>query len=114
MIHHTVKLWPVLKGIAITHAWNGQFALTPDFYPRLHRPAPGVWAALGYSGRGVAMAVSMGREIANSINGCPDAELPIPISPIKPIWGHRFWKWGVAMNVAMGRAQDAADRLVKR
>ena len=47
------RLWPELRDVPWTHAWNGQFALTPDFYPRLHAPAPGLLIALGYSGRGV-------------------------------------------------------------
>jgi glycine/D-amino acid oxidase-like deaminating enzyme len=109
IIRHALTLWPRLNGIHFTHAWNGQFALTPDFYPRLHRPTSHVWAALGYSGRGVAMAVAMGQEIAKSIDGVADDDLAVPITPIKAIVGHPYWKWGVHFNVAKGRLLDALD-----
>ena len=39
-------------------------AMTPDRYPRLFELAPGVAAALGYSGRGICTATLMGRELA--------------------------------------------------
>ena len=39
-------------------------AMTPDRYPRLFELAPGVAAALGYSGRGICTATILGRELA--------------------------------------------------
>jgi glycine/D-amino acid oxidase-like deaminating enzyme len=110
IIQHALKLWPQLHEVRMTHAWNGQFALTTDFYPRLHRPAPRVWIGLGYSGRGVAMAVAMGRQIANSVQGMPDADLMVPITAIKPLRGHRYWPWGVWFNTHRYALQDAWDR----
>ena len=103
-------LWPELAGIAWTHAWNGQFALTPDFYPRLHVPAPNLLIALGYAGRGVALGTSMGRELAAAACGTDVSELALPVTPLTPILLHRFWRVGVAARVALGRLQDRFGR----
>jgi glycine/D-amino acid oxidase-like deaminating enzyme len=62
-------LWPALDGVERTHRWNGQFALTPDFYPRLHMPQPGLFAMLGCSGRGLALSSAMGAELASVLDG---------------------------------------------
>ena len=39
-------------------------AMTPDRYPRLFELAPGIGAALGYSGRGICTATILGAELA--------------------------------------------------
>lgn len=49
--------------------WSGWVDLAPSQFPGLHRLDDGLWAALGYSGRGIAMATLLGREIAQSIAG---------------------------------------------
>ncbi|MCX7056871.1 MAG: FAD-binding oxidoreductase [Proteobacteria bacterium] len=107
LIRYAEELWPAIAGQRWTHGWNGQFALTPDFYPRLHAPAPNVLVALGYSGRGVALATTMGAELAAAATGTPLAELALPVMPIKPIPFHRFWRIGVAARIAFGRLQDS-------
>jgi len=107
LVAHARRLWPALGATRWTHWWNGQFALTPDFYPRLHAPAPGLLVALGYSGRGVALATILGRELASALAGrVSPAELPLPVTPIRPIHLHRFWRLGVAARVAYGRVRD--------
>jgi glycine/D-amino acid oxidase-like deaminating enzyme len=106
LVQHAERLWPALATVRWTHWWNGQFALTPDFYPRLHAPAPGVFIALGYSGRGLALATAIGRELAAAASGTPLTELSIPVTPIRPIALHRLWRVGVAARVAVGRACD--------
>ncbi|WP_163484841.1 FAD-dependent oxidoreductase, partial [Escherichia coli] len=62
--HYARRLWPDLADRNWTHGWNGRVAVTTDHLPHFHEPAPSVIAALGYNGRGVAMATAMGREIA--------------------------------------------------
>ncbi|MBB3900188.1 NAD(P)/FAD-dependent oxidoreductase [Roseococcus suduntuyensis] len=97
------KLWPVLGGVEWTHGWNGQIAITADYYPHLHEPAPGLIAALGYNGRGVAMATAMGAQIARRLAG---QEVDMPITAITPVPFHGFWKLGVAAKVWQGRVLD--------
>jgi glycine/D-amino acid oxidase-like deaminating enzyme len=107
LVRHAQRLWPELAATRFTHFWNGQFALTPDFYPRLHAPAPGIYSAIGYSGRGVALATAMGQELARAITGTPLTELALPVTPIQPIPFHRWWRVGVRTRLALATLQDA-------
>jgi glycine/D-amino acid oxidase-like deaminating enzyme len=107
---YAARLWPELSQVAWPYAWNGQFALTPDFYPRLHEPAPGLLIALGYSGRGVALATRFGAALAAAVGGDGASALPLPITPIRPIPLHRFWRTGVYLGVALGRLRDRMGR----
>jgi glycine/D-amino acid oxidase-like deaminating enzyme len=106
LFRYAERLWPGLANVTWTHWWNGQFALTPDFYPRLHAPAPGVFIALGYSGRGVALATALGRELAAAADGTSLNDLPIPATLLQAIAFHRFWRVGVTAQVLLGRVRD--------
>ena len=106
LLRYAERLWPALKGATWTHGWNGQLAMTRDHYPHLHEPAPGLLAALGYNGRGVAMATAMGGQLARRLLGTPAEALDMPVQPIRPIPFHRFWRLGVAAAVAQGRMRD--------
>ncbi len=103
---HARRLWPQIARWRWTHGWNGQLAMTTDHLPHLHDPAPGLFACLGYNGRGVAMATLLGREMARLIDGAPKHELLLPSTPVRPIAAHRFWPLGVAWHVASGRLLD--------
>ncbi len=105
LVRYTETLWPQLKGVKWEYFWNGQLAATPDHYPHLHEPAPGVIAALGYNGRGVAMATAMGRQIARRIL-TPAAALDMPVTDLKPIAFHGLWRSAVAARVTYGRIRD--------
>jgi glycine/D-amino acid oxidase-like deaminating enzyme len=106
LVRYAERLWPELRGVAWTHGWNGQLAMTPDHYPHLHEPAPGVIAALGYNGRGVAMATAMGRQIARRLTGTAPEALDMPVTSIKPIPFHGFWRIAVAAKMWEGRVRD--------
>ena len=101
------RLWPFLGDLRWSHGWNGQLAMTADHYPHLHEPAHNLVAALGYNGRGIAMATAMGAEIARRISGTPAAELDLPVTPIRPIPFHAFWRVGATARIAYGRARNA-------
>lgn len=107
LVDYAEKLWPALRGVRWTHGWNGQLAMTKDHYPHLHEPAPGLLAGLGYNGRGVAMGTATGRQLALRAMGTPAAALDLPVSSIRPIAFHRFWKLGVWAAVTQGRVKDA-------
>jgi glycine/D-amino acid oxidase-like deaminating enzyme len=92
LVAHAERMFPELKGIAWQHFWNGQVAVTTDHYPHLHEPAPGVVAALGYNGRGIAMATAMGRIVSRRILGAAPKELELPVSAFQPFPFHRFWR----------------------
>lgn len=103
LIRHAERLWPGLRGTRWTHGWSGQVAITPDHYPHVHEMAPGLFACLGYNGRGVAMATAMGRQLASLLGGEP---IDMPVVPLRPIRFHRFWPLGVTAAVLRGRVLD--------
>jgi len=107
---HVRKLWPDLAALEWTHAWNGQFALTPNFYPRVHAPQQGLLIALGYSGRGVAMGTRLGAALAEAVAHDDLSRLPLPITAVPKIPMHRFWRVGVHLGVALGRLRDRFGR----
>lgn len=106
LTEYAARLWPELRGADWTHGWNGQLAMTPDHYPHLHEPAPGVIAALGYNGRGVAMATAMGAQIARRLLGAPAEALDMPLTSIRPIPFHGFWRLAVTARMWEGRLRD--------
>ncbi|HTV98376.1 MAG TPA: FAD-dependent oxidoreductase [Steroidobacteraceae bacterium] len=103
-------LWPTLEHIEWTHWWNGQFAVTPDFLPRFHMPERDLYILLGYSGRGLALGPALGAELAAVVAGAPPDSFPLPISPIRPIRWHRFWRLGVGARIWQGRLLDRLGR----
>ncbi|MEZ5816378.1 MAG: FAD-binding oxidoreductase [Hyphomicrobiaceae bacterium] len=106
LMRYTHLLWPKLAPFKFTHAWNGQVAVTTDHYPHIHEPAAGVHICLGYNGRGVAMSTAMGPELARRIMGGTLAELNMPVTDMKTIPFHGFWRTGVAARIAYGRMRD--------
>lgn len=101
LIRYAQRLWPRLRGIRWTHAWSGQLAITPDHYPHVHEPAPGVIACLGYNGRGVAMATAIGPQLARRI--LSNAEIDMPVTTMRRIPLHRLWRSAVAGRVVYAR-----------
>ena len=103
---YAMRLWPDLKGTAWTHAWNGQLALTADQYPHVHQPQKGLIACVGYNGRGVAFSTVMGSELAKLALGKDPSEIHLPLTPIRPIRMHAFWRIGVAVKQIELRLRD--------
>jgi len=103
---HALRLWPALSGVEWTHWWNGQFALTPDYYPRLHSPAPNLLIGLGYSGRGVALGTALGAQLADAAAGTALGALALPVTRVPQVPFHRMWRTGVRVRVAYGRVCD--------
>jgi len=83
-----VEAFPQIGEIEIAHIWEGMIAMTPERLPRLHELAGGVYAGLGYSGRGIAMGTQMGATLAERVMGAPADASPLPPSPIKTIPMH--------------------------
>lgn len=86
------RLWPQLGDIQFDYVWNGYVGMTPDNilrpdlpgYPRAHKLGPRAFAWAGCNGRGVALSVSLGRELARATQGTPDVELALPFSEPTP------------------------------
>jgi glycine/D-amino acid oxidase-like deaminating enzyme len=83
--HEAVALFPALREVAWTHRWGGTVAMTVDGLPRLLRLGDGAYAAVGYNGRGVAMATQLGRLAAELLGGAAAETLPFPVTDPDPI-----------------------------
>jgi glycine/D-amino acid oxidase-like deaminating enzyme len=103
------RLFPALGATPWEHRWSGRVALTADHLPHLHEPRPGVLTALGYNGRGVAMAIVMGRLLAARALGAGPAELGWPVTPVAPIPLHRWRLPAMALVVHVKRFRDWLD-----
>jgi glycine/D-amino acid oxidase-like deaminating enzyme len=91
------KMFPAIADIPIEYCWAGRVAITADFLPHLHELAPGLMAALGYNGRGVAMATRMGKVIADQIALGSQGDFPMTAPNRIPF--HAFRK--PALHAAM-------------
>ncbi|HYB41308.1 MAG TPA: hypothetical protein VEL75_06025, partial [Candidatus Methylomirabilis sp.] len=68
--------------------------------------APGVHAALGYNGRGVAMASAMGKVLADRAQG---RAVAFPESPLRPVPLHRWRRPVFELIVGWKRALDRLE-----
>jgi glycine/D-amino acid oxidase-like deaminating enzyme len=106
LIRYAERLWPQLKGVNWTHGWNSRLAITADHYPHVHEPAENLLVSLGCNGRGVALSTAMGGQLARRLVGGHKAEIDMPVTGIKPIPMHPFWRVGVTAAVLSGRLRD--------
>ena len=82
------RMYPQLGTVTWQQGWSGWVAMTTDHFPRLHELAPGLFAGLGYNGRGIAAATMMGRDLAALVRGA--GETVFPVTPLRPLGWHRF------------------------
>lgn len=100
-------LFPQLKKPHIAFRWAGRVAITREFMPHVHEPAPGLTIALGYNGRGVAMATTMGRLLAERMHGASDEQFGFPVGAISPIPLHGLQRLYIAAGVRYFSLMDA-------
>lgn len=85
-------LYPALTPDKFTSRWGGKLALTRDHLPRLTSLSPGLYAAYGCNGRGVALMTMMGKLAAERLRGIAHPDLPITNDPPAryPFYGFRL------------------------
>ncbi|HET7883577.1 MAG TPA: FAD-dependent oxidoreductase [Acetobacteraceae bacterium] len=102
-------LFPQLGAVKWQQAWTGWVAMTTDHFPRLHELAPGLYAGLGYNGRGIAAATMMGRDLAALAQGRRDDATVFPLTPLRPLGWHRIAPTLVRGLVQIYRVRDMLD-----
>lgn len=102
-----VKLFPELEGIEWQFRWGGHPAMTKDKMPRLMKLDENAWSAMGYNGRGVAMATMMGRELAHCVNG---GETAYPVSSLARIPFHACRQLGISWHLITGGLIDRVNK----
>jgi glycine/D-amino acid oxidase-like deaminating enzyme len=85
------KLFPQAIGIPIAYRWCGRVAVTRDYFPHIHEPAPGLLIDIGCQGRGVGLQTRMGQALASYVVSKDRSVLPVPPTAIKefPLYGLR-------------------------
>ncbi len=101
---------PQLGPVEWDSYWHGDLDMQPRTLPRLFDLAPGVVAALGYSGRGVPTGTMMGTVLADWAMGKPRDELALPLEPLVPA---PFWL-DFAPRLFLGWSRLRDDRAVRR
>jgi glycine/D-amino acid oxidase-like deaminating enzyme len=105
------RIFPQLGDVATDYVWSGKVAITKDTMPHLHMLAPGLIAALGFNGRGVAAATVTGRLAARLAMGTAPADLPFPVTAPDRFAFHALRKVGV---FALSQYYRLLDRIEAR
>ncbi|QQA44073.1 NAD(P)/FAD-dependent oxidoreductase [Pelagovum pacificum] len=78
------RLFPQIAGVNIDYHWGGTLGITMSRLPYISRVAPGVLAAGGFSGHGVALSTLSGKAMAEAIAGDAgrfDTLSTLPVTP---------------------------------
>ena len=106
-----LRMFPQLAEVEWEFHWGGYVAMTTNWAPMLMRLAPGVYAGMGYNGRGIAMATMMGKQLAAALLGeDPD----IPVMPLTRIPFHTFHQVGMSWYLITGQWLDRLDQSARR
>ncbi|MBV9567306.1 MAG: FAD-binding oxidoreductase [Hyphomicrobiales bacterium] len=103
------SLFPQMGTIGWAEEWSGWVAMTADHFPHLHRLAPDLLAAVGFNGRGIALATLVGRDVARRTAGFAEEELFLPVTELRPIRGHAALRPFVDALINWYRFRDAME-----
>ncbi len=99
-------LFPQAADSEIDYYWSGRVAITLDHMPHLHQLGPGLVAALGCNGRGVALTSATGRVLAQWFRDHRDDELPLPFTRARKVPFHELQELYVAAASSWYRLRD--------
>ena len=102
-------MFPQLDGVTFDHVWNGRIAMTTDYTPRVHRLGPNGFGWAGCNGRGVALSVSLGRELAAAAAGRDVRELALPFSEPTPLPFHSLLQRIGPLKLLLYRWRDSRE-----
>jgi len=103
------KVFPQLGRPKFDYVWHGYVGITWDKLPHCHELAPGVLAFVGCNGRGVALATSIGAELAKAVLGARVADLPMPFTPLDPFPAHDIARKFTSFPILLYRRRDAKE-----
>ena len=104
------ELYPQIRKPEIEFRWCGKVCLTMDGVPHVHELSPGIFAGLGYNGRGVAMASMMGKWLAALVTAEQPETTVIPMTGVKSIPFHGMRKPFIQAMLHVNNIQDRMER----
>lgn len=90
-------------------AWQGQIAATRDFLPRIMELGPGLYGAVGCSGRGIAMSTVLGERLAAFLGHDDVNLLPVPLTRPQPIPFHGLVRHGPSFWLPISKLRDRRE-----
>ena len=102
-------LFPELPPLEWDSSVAGWVGMTTDQYPHIYRLAPGVLAAIGLSGRGIALGTLLGREAALRVLRRTEADWMVPDTQIRPVPLQAFAAPFLSSLLALYGALDALE-----
>lgn len=103
------RMFEQLGDVTFDYLWSGYLGMTADYMPRVHRLGPDGYAWAGCNGRGVALSIAMGREMARAICGAPPGELALPFSAPAPLPLHGLVRRLAPLRLLEYRWRDARE-----
>lgn len=103
------QLESIPGGLGFDYVWSGPVGMTRDFLPRIHTIGPDGYAWVGCNGRGVALAMSIGREFARGILGASRSELALPFTEPSAIPLHAIAKRLAPLALIGARRMDKRE-----
>ena len=79
------RLFPALGPVRFEAGWHGEIAMTPDHLPRILRLDAGLYAPVGYNGRGISPGTLFGKAMAELLSGGREEALPMPVTEMRPV-----------------------------
>ncbi|TDE37912.1 NAD(P)/FAD-dependent oxidoreductase [Antarcticimicrobium sediminis] len=103
------EAFPELGVPEMTHVWSGYIGMNWDRFPRVHSLGPNGWAWMGFNGRGVALGVALGREVARAVAGEDPRGLALPVTEPHPFPLHSVVRRFAPTYLAWLRRKDLVD-----
>ncbi len=101
--------YPALGQQDMTHVWSGYVGMTWDRFPRILNLGPDGWGWIGCNGRGVALGVALGRELARAVSGHAIDGLALPLSQPAPLPFHALARRIAPNYLAWLRRKDQRE-----
>ncbi len=98
--------FPQLPDARFSHIWCGYVGITTDFFPRFHQLGPNYIGFTGYNGRGLALTIPLGIELANALTGAGQDDLAIPFTAPRQIPFHAIGKHVAPVALVKYRYRD--------
>jgi glycine/D-amino acid oxidase-like deaminating enzyme len=103
------KAFPQLGRLKFTHVWSGRIGITQDRYPHFHRLGPNLWTWTGCNGRGVALSISVGRELAAAVDGASEKDIALPLTSPDVVPFHPIARRVAPFVLAWYKRQDQVE-----
>lgn len=101
-----VERFPQLAGTPWAFGWSCRVAMTLDDMPHVHALGPGAWTAVGYCGRGVSLAVSLGGMLGALALGAREEKAAYPLTPLRRVPFYPLRQPGAAAAIMYYRMKD--------